>query len=250
MIDHLFDVDCDNAHMVKVDAYEAHMPMSVLSIAPASVPQLNYLKLLFAERKNNEEAKILRTHLLGEYNAGRLSKQMASEAIEDVKAIPKDTFCSVRSGETVVQASHGEVWLTADGRIVRVKESQSSGNCYGMVWNGRTWDYTPGIMNYLDHQMTADEAQAFGHEHQWCVFCSLPLSDPRSEYAGYGPTCARKRDLPWGSTYGEDEPDAQARADADDAVELTYSLTNESVCYTCGIVRPLVMDDYIKGCHC
>jgi len=44
--------------------------------------------------------------------------------------------------------------------------------------------------------MTATHGKATGN----CCFCSKALSDARSLEAGYGPTCARNWQLPWGET--------------------------------------------------
>lgn len=197
---HLFDVTPDNVHMVNVDEFEAaETPKTqVAPIAYATKAQLGYLKTLFEQRKDNEEARILRAHLLSEYKAGRLSKLIASQAIEDVKRIEKDKEPNL----IVHNPQHGEVWVTTDGLFVRIKENQSGTSLYGMKWSWTVekWEYTPGILNTLDHKITAEEAAAWGHEHQWCVFCSRPLSDPRSEFAGYGEKCAENNHLPWGET--------------------------------------------------
>lgn len=277
MIDHLFDTTTDNAHLVQVDSFEAAEPQrdKIRHGQFASEKQLNFLKSLFAERTGNEEAMILRTHLLSEYKAGKLSTKMASEAITDLLAMPKSVQNSVQS--SVQNAEHGEVWLTASGQIVRVKLSNSSGNLYGLVWTGSQWDYTPGIMHQLDHKMTAEEAAAFGHEHQWCVFCSRPLSDPRSEYAGYGETCARNRGLPWGAVADVDDlpdrepyrPNAAVYAtvseewfdhlrpepleeiisapSTEDIIEYPYG---EGTCRVCLQPRPYVLNGYLRGCDC
>ena len=194
-IDHLFDVTVDNVHMVQVDSYEAATPAVPVSVVPlATKPQLDYLKVLFEQRSNNEEAMIIREHLLGEWRAKKLTVKMAGEAIEEVKAIPRD----MQKLPETVNAEHGDIWVTKDGGFVRIKMNQAGTSLYGLLWNGQDWAYTPGILSKLDHKITAEEAQEWGHSHQWCVYCSRPLADPRSEAAGYGPTCARKMNLPWG----------------------------------------------------
>jgi hypothetical protein len=196
MIDNLFDVGVDNVHMVKVDSYEASAPITA-PVLMATEKQLNFLKKLFIERSNNEEAQIVRGHLLTEYKAGKLTRKMASDAINDILMMEKD----VKSPTTVEKSTeleHGQVWITREGQVVRIKMNQQGSAFYGLVWNGADWKYIPGILSTLDHTMTAEEAAKWGHEHQWCVFCSKNLSDPRSEAVGYGQTCANKRGLPWG----------------------------------------------------
>lgn len=205
MIDNLFDVTTENVHLVHVDAFEAATPIVTPPIRLATDKQLSFLKSLFAERQNNEEARILRSHLLDEYKNGRLSTKMASQAIEDIMAMPRD-IKPVSAPVPFVPGNieHGQVWVTVGGAYVRIKKSNTSGRLYGLVWNERAeeWDYELGretnCLQHLDHRITAEEASAWGHEHQWCVFCSRPLSDPRSEFAGYGEKCASNNHLPWG----------------------------------------------------
>lgn len=204
-VSHLFDIGVDNVHMVQVDSFEAAALQKdrIRHGQFATEKQLNFLKSLFAERTGNEEAMILRRHLLEEYKAGKLSVSMASEAIEDVKALPRDT-------QTLPAAptyEHGEVWMTNDNRFVKIQLNQAGTSFYGKVWNqeDQEWEYAgKGILYILDHIVTADEAKEFSlqwdEEHRYCVFCMKHLSDPRSEFAGYGETCAENQGLPWGET--------------------------------------------------
>src|SRR5688572_5441786 len=246
-IDHLFDVSVDNVHMVQVDSYEAATPAVPVSVAPlATKPQLDYLKVLFEQRSNNEEAMIIREHLLGEWRAKKLTVKMASEAIEEIKEIPRDV--QKLTFPMPVEAKHGEVWVTSDGDFVRVKMNQAGTSLYGMLWDGNSWQYTPGILSKLDHIVTADEASQFGHEHQWCIFCSRPLSDPRSEYAGYGETCARKRDLPWGATAEDDAVINEPTTEKEDVYEYPYG--EGSTCLICNQPRPYILNGYLRGCNC
>jgi len=46
----------------------------------------------------------------------------------------------------------------------------------------------------------AGVAGALGRETGKCCFCRKPLSDVRSTAVGYGETCAKHFDLPWGAT--------------------------------------------------
>jgi hypothetical protein len=45
----------------------------------------------------------------------------------------------------------------------------------------------------------AERAAAFGHETGVCCFCSRGLTDERSVTVGYGPICAERYGLPWGT---------------------------------------------------
>lgn len=243
-IDNLFDVTMENVHMISVDSFEAATPPPARSEPMATEAQFSYMRDLFQQRQNNEEAQILRAHLLSEWRAGKLTRKMASEAIDDIKAIPRDATVSAAS-TLPIPASHGEIWVTTRGSFVRVKESQQTGNLYGLEWQGSNWVYTPGIMGVLDHKITAEEAAAWGHEHQWCVFCSRPLSDPRSEFAGYGETCARKNMLPWGETaQSVNEP---TKEETEDVYEYPYG---QGTCRVCLQPRPFVLNGYLRGCNC
>lgn len=53
----------------------------------ATAKQLDYLKSLFESRSHHATVAVIRTHLLGEYKAGKLTRKMASEAIGDLLAI-------------------------------------------------------------------------------------------------------------------------------------------------------------------
>lgn len=48
------------------------------------------------------------------------------------------------------------------------------------------------------HRLTAAEAAHYGRLYGRCVFCGRALSDDRSIAVGYGATCAKHHDLPWG----------------------------------------------------
>lgn len=70
----------------------------------------------------------------------------------------------------------------------------------GCRWTA-TWEYAPGAIKSLraGDRLTAEEAQEFGSIYGICVFCSKPLTDERSIFAGYGEKCASNHGLPWGA---------------------------------------------------
>lgn len=76
----------------------------------------------------------------------------------------------------------------ADGRIVKVKISRTSGKPYAVDFNG---DYLGGG-RLLDGAMrlSLDEAKAYGRETGVCCVCSAELTNPDSIAAGIGPICA------------------------------------------------------------
>jgi len=204
-IDNLFDVTKDNVHLVKIDSFEAAIPVVQESnIIKASDKQLAFLKSLFAERTGNAEAMFIREHLLDEYRKGTLSIRMASIAIEEVKAIPRDQQTFSTHDEDI-SIEHGQVWVSNNRDFVKVQLNQTATAFYGKVWNSETmeWDYAgKTILHHLHHIITPEEAKEFSRqwdaEHHTCIFCMRHLSDPRSEFAGYGETCAENNNLPWG----------------------------------------------------
>jgi Family of unknown function (DUF6011) len=59
----------------------------------------------------------------------------------------------------------------------------------------------------------AKVAGEYGRLHGRCCFCDLPLKDERSTAVGYGPTCAKNWNVPWGTARTEftcEEPKAKA----------------------------------------
>jgi hypothetical protein len=267
----IFDITKDNVNMIKIDSFEAAVPVSAqvrCNIIKASEKQLSYLKSLFEQRTGSEEAMIIREHLLGEFRKGTLSLEMASQAITDVKAIPRDALPLNLSNavHTFGQAApthdfdHGQVWMDTAGRFVKVCLNQAGTNFYGKVWNMDTqqWDYNGGALRAVDHQVTAEEAKRWSEqwaaEHRNCVFCSKHLSDPRSEYAGYGETCAENHNLPWGALpeKNSEEWDAEHNMQAvstlpADVYEYPYG---DGTCRICRQPRPFFVNGLLRGCNC
>lgn len=71
----------------------------------------------------------------------------------------------------------------------------------GCKWTVR-WEYAPGAIKSLraGDRMTAEQAKNFSDLYGVCVFCTKPLTDERSIFAGYGEKCASNHGLPWGAT--------------------------------------------------
>lgn len=91
------------------------------------------------------------------------------------------------------------VYVVADGTMIKVYVTKT-GNLGGKVWDGAEWIYTSGSQRTAakGRPITAEEAAAFGHATNNCVFCARGLTDGRSVEVGYGPTCAAHYGLPWG----------------------------------------------------
>lgn len=94
----------------------------------------------------------------------------------------------------------GRVYAGAGGEFIRVYESKA-GRTYGKVRTSGGWEYDPGALRRISGAVTAEQAAAWGHEHDRCCFCGRNLSDDgpaRSVQVGYGPKCAADYGLPWG----------------------------------------------------
>lgn len=105
-----------------------------------------------------------------------------------------------------------------NGVYLRIHISQGTGRPYAVravvhehaLWEDGTcvqpgeveWVYQSGLTRDLSEKTlaTADEAKAFAQLAGRCVFCSTPIDTPESTAVGYGPVCAKRRGLPWGST--------------------------------------------------
>lgn len=102
------------------------------------------------------------------------------------------------------------VYVLADGTFVVLTQSPPP---YGLV--GSTWNNTTGMFRRMrggrrtvenegrpateqEFEQFTREVGAWGRSTSKCCFCSRPLTDPRSESAGYGETCASRYGLPWG----------------------------------------------------
>lgn len=131
------------------------------------------------------------------------SKMEASAAIDRLKPLADDArqAASIPTAP-LIDVCHGGVYVTTDGRFVKVNESRTSGKLYGKVWDGDSWEYDGvRIIRDILRPVNAAEAAQWGHEHHQCMFCSRQLSDDgpnRSVEVGYGPRCAEKNFLPWG----------------------------------------------------
>lgn len=105
-----------------------------------------------------------------------------------------------------------------DGEYFRVHIGQRSGFPYAVRCNviepatwkpdgrldtaGRiSWERMPGLIKRLTPATLASAAEAaqFGKLVGRCCFCSTPIDTPESTSVGYGPDCADKYGLPWGS---------------------------------------------------
>jgi hypothetical protein len=98
------------------------------------------------------------------------------------------------------EPARGDVHVI-DGAYYRVHKAQGTDRFYACRWTGAEWDYDRGAMRLLSDATRATPAQAaaFGHMTGGCVFCSRAIDTPESTAVGYGPVCAAKHGLPWGT---------------------------------------------------
>ena len=90
---------------------------------------------------------------------------------------------------------------TAEVSYYKVVQGTNTGNWYAKRWDGGEWLYAgrkPLHFITAEDKVTAEQAARFGHVTGSCVFCSRKLTDERSIFVGYGPTCAGHNNLPWG----------------------------------------------------
>ena len=81
---------------------------------------------------------------------------------------------------------------------------------YGRVSPAGDWEMGQAIDEIIGdavaellHRLAADPEQvasSYGKLTGCCCFCTSQLSDPKSTAVGYGPVCAKRWGLPWGTT--------------------------------------------------
>jgi hypothetical protein len=176
----------------------------------ATKAQRDYLRRLLSERVGHPNAEAIRTSLNWAREEGTLTKSVASAAIDSLKAIPANVVVPF-------ELKKGDIHVV-DGKFVRVHISQGTGNPYAVVANilreatwsdGKVvepgeveWDFVSGLVTKLSEatRATAEQAKSFATLAGRCIFCSHAIDTPESTAVGYGPVCAAKNNLPWGST--------------------------------------------------
>lgn len=110
---------------------------------------------------------------------------LASEQLKRVRITVKQGY-----NKTVIK-------LTPDGILVT-----NNNKLAGIIEDGqfisRGNQYVEQLITQLNQDPQAQLAQ-FGREQELCCFCWRALTDERSVQAGYGPVCAQRFQLPWGS---------------------------------------------------
>lgn len=189
--------DGDTSSMTKAAASEAidNLLRNRVAATPAEAPQV--------ARTNRYAGSCGTCHQTVPENTGRLVSTNGRWVVFHAEgACPTPALAPVRDAAPAVEMTDGQVFVTAAGVFVKTVESKA-GSFYAKAWDGRGWEYTPGLINDAANWVTpsAEQAAAFGHQHHRCVFCFRNLKDDganRSVQVGYGPVCATKYGLPWG----------------------------------------------------
>jgi len=102
-----------------------------------------------------------------------------------------------------------KMYVTADGELLRMVMPSNNGyRIFHCKQNGIVnfaWgldEKTKDAALHILQEMCKAPMQTvahYGKMNSSCVFCSLPLSDPKSLKVGYGKICASHYHLPWGA---------------------------------------------------
>jgi hypothetical protein len=133
--------------------------------------------------------------------------------------------CSTEPAPTKIEITEPGIYLTPDDDMIQIYTTNNN-RLGGKVWDGSDFKYQRGALQRAGFgTLMAPEAVAartcmdkygalpgseklrqlavrYGHNHGNCIFCSRDLTDERSNPnaggVGYGPTCAKRYNLPWG----------------------------------------------------
>lgn len=168
--------------------------------------QIWFMNKLAAEKLPNGQADLdaMIAAIPGFIETGGGRDGLASRMIDRLMSLPKvastTSASPARSAGPKVDPPEGVHLL--NGSYYKVQTS-ATGNRYAKRLVNRTWEYEGrrGDFHQLSEAtvLTAEQAGEFGLTHGWCIFCSIDLTDERSLTVGYGPVCAKKRSLPWGT---------------------------------------------------
>lgn len=164
---------------------------------PMTPAQEKFLRDLLAERQPDADAD----GVVAVVNDMPNPAAGASAMIDALKATPRPARPAPQAPTSGYEPARGDVHVV-DGTYYRVHIAQQTRRPYACRWDGAGWTYDRGAMRLLSEttRATAEQAAAFGHMTGGCVFCSRAIDTPESTAVGYGPVCAAKHGLPWGST--------------------------------------------------
>lgn len=156
---------------------------------PATEKQINFLKVLFAERGINIEAA---------GDLSMLTKREASEMISEILETPK--VPAPRTPKTAPEVTEGMYRDPETETIFKVQRAiHGSGHLYAKVlvvdgFGQAHFDYAAGAIRKIrpEWKMTLEEAKQFGALYGTCCVCARTLTNEKSIEAGIGPICAEK----------------------------------------------------------
>jgi hypothetical protein len=159
---------------------------------PMTERQYRYLRSLVTEHEYNVVLPVTeQLRILDEsYDQMKISTKIAGQMIDKAKASPKREVhmpnTMLDDGIYVVNGVYHKVIHAVHG----------SGRQYAKKFNSFTenWEYAPGALGYItnSHQLTEDQAKAFGKLYGRCVVCGRTLTDEESIELGIGPVCRAK----------------------------------------------------------
>lgn len=162
----------------------------------ATKGQFDLLKAMFSERRVSEVAQALRTALLAEHKAGRLTFKLASQGIDALKEIPRDGKASPAPTAPQADVADGYYAITSTGSndlaFYRVTSSEKWGKSVQLIVGGHADQFVrrAAVAGILARIAADPEAgPRYGQEIGQCCACNRTLTDEESRRLGIGPKC-------------------------------------------------------------
>lgn len=161
---------------------------------PPTEKQVKYLRSLIDER---DDTDAVRAVLNGHREAGTLTRQVVSTAIDTLLNLPRKQ----RETRTTEPVTEG-IYLDPDGGLYKVQvAAYGTGNLYGKRFHkydqpdekGKAGEfvYEAGLLRKLHPEwlLSLEEAQKYGKLYGFCCVCGRVLTNEKSIEAGIGPVC-------------------------------------------------------------
>lgn len=162
-----------------VDHFEA-----VVDVRPA-VPQ---------HRPNKFAGKCLACGAWVEAQAGALTKDAGGKwAVRHVGSCPVQAAPVAPSGPAATEKLRAGAYRLADGRIVRVQMSKTTGNPYALALDATKSYLGGGRLLAGAERLSLEEAKGYGRETGTCCVCGAHLENPESVALGIGPICGGRQ---------------------------------------------------------
>lgn len=186
----LFRLNGDDVRDIAAETIRRHQPVEATDKAVA------WARTLWTQKQIELLPLELRP-VVQRMSTGKVTARDCSRLIEALKTLPYRQ----QTQNNIPTAQVGDGFYKLGSDYVKVQEARNgSGRLYAKRWDGSCWEYESGLVRKLSPEMalTQEQAKEWGDLYGCCIFCSRDLTDERSINAGYGPTCADKRGLPWG----------------------------------------------------